>query len=368
MSIDPLPATPADITSEWLTEVLHAHGVLPAEAAVASIDRTPVGEGVGMLSEIEFLALTYDGDAGDPPASIVAKFPTQNETNRGVAMQFNVYAREVRYFAELDARSGAHGPTVFLSQMQGDDHFVILLEDLSDYRIGDQIVGASLAETEAAIDELAKMHASFWGKLEADEFDWLPRFANSQNATNMHEGSRAGWDTTIEIFGEHIPQWVRDVKDAYLDAVPKMQDQFDQAPRTLVHGDFRMDNLFFGQADHHYPMTFVDWQGPLRGRGTHDVAYLLGQSAQVDVRANHDRQLITRYVEGLNNAGITEYSFDEAWADYRMGVLYIWVFATVIAGTLDATNERGNAWMAEMIKRNVAAMHDLDCLSLLSDL
>ena len=318
-----------------------------------------------MLSEIEFLALTYDGDPGAAPSSIVGKFPTQNETNRGVAVHFNVYAREVRYYAELDAKSAANGPTVFLSQMEGDDHFVILLEDLSAYRVGDQIVGADLAETQAAVDELAKMHASFWNQLDSDAYEWLPRYAGSQNAVNMHEGSKAGWDSTIEVFGQHVPDSIRAAKDSYLAAVPTMQAQLDESPRTLVHGDFRMDNLFFGRDDSHFPMTFLDWQGPVRGRGIHDVAYLLGQSTQVAVRQEHERSLIQRYVDGLERHGVSGYTFDEAWADYRMGVLYTWVFATVIAGTLDPTNERGNAWMSEMVRRNCIAITDLDCLDLL---
>jgi len=83
------------------------------------------------------------------------------------------------------------------------------------------------------------------------------------------------------------------------------------------------------------------------------------------VRRAHERDLIQRYVDGLGANGIGDYSFDEAWADYRMGVLYIWVFATVIAGTLDPTNERGNAWMSQMVKRNCIAIEDLSCLDLL---
>ena len=63
--------------------------------------------------------------------------------------------------------------------------------------------------------------------------------------------------------------------------------------------------------------------------------------------------------------GIEGYEFDEAWEDYRHAVLYQWVYATVIAGTLDATNERGNAWMAQMVKRNTTAIDDLGCLDLL---
>ncbi len=348
-----------------MTAVLHKNGSLPETSSVSHVEHTPIGEGVGMLSEIEFLGLTYAGDHDGAPASVVVKFPTSNEVNRGVAEQFKVYDREVGYFSDLDAQSLAAGPKVYLAEMETPTHFAIVLEDLSAYRTGDQVTGATLPEAEAAIDELAKMHASFWNKLEDGHAAWLPRAANSDNATNMAGGSAAGWDATVSTFGEHIPQHLRDAKDAYVAAIPRLQEHLDQAPRTLVHGDFRMDNLFFAEHPDHHPMTFVDWQGPMLGKGMFDVSYFLGQSTQVDVRRAHEQQLIERYVTGLSNAGVTDYDFATAWQDYRVGLLYIWVWATVIAGTLDAENERGNAWMVEMIKRNVAAIDDLDLLELL---
>ncbi len=55
----PLPRTPDDVTAEWLTSVLHGSGALPEAGSVASFTRTPVAEGVGMLSAIEFIGLTY---------------------------------------------------------------------------------------------------------------------------------------------------------------------------------------------------------------------------------------------------------------------------------------------------------------------
>jgi hypothetical protein len=39
----------------------------------------------------------------------------------------------------------------------------------------------------------------------------------------------------------------------------------------------------------------------------------------------------------------------------------------VIAGTLDTSNERGKAWMTEMVRRSAAAIEDLDLLTLLPE-
>ena len=231
--------------------------------------------------------------------------------------------------------------------------------------MGDQVEGATFEESGLALEELAKLHGTFWGKVDSEEFEWMPRFSNSWNATNMHEGSQASWELAAENFDEHMPQWIRGIKDDYFKALPELQKHLDTDPVTALHGDFRLDNLFFGKEPHHHKMTFIDWQGPVRGRGPVEVAFLLAQSTKMEVRRAHEKELIQRYLDALQAQGVTGYSFDEAWEDYRIAVLYQWCFATLVAGSMDQTNDRGNAWMTEMVKRNVAAIEDLNCLDLL---
>jgi aminoglycoside phosphotransferase (APT) family kinase protein len=38
----------------------------------------------------------------------------------------------------------------------------------------------------------------------------------------------------------------------------------DQYPKTLIHGDFRMDNMLFGEEPEHDSLLVVDFQGPLK--------------------------------------------------------------------------------------------------------
>ena len=126
-----------------------------------------------------------------------------------------------------------------------------------------------------------------------------------------------------------------------------------------------MDNLFFGKEPHHHKVTYLDWQGPVRGKGIIDVAFLLSQSTQTEVRSAHDKELIHLSVNALENQGVKNYTFDQAWEDYRVGVLYQWCFVALVTGSLDPSNERGKAWMTEMVKRNVLAIKELNCLELL---
>jgi len=112
-------------------------------------------------------------------------------------------------------------------------------------------------------------------------------------------------------------------------------------------------------------VAVIDWQGPLKGRGMFDVALFLGQSTKVEVRQSHEKQLLQRYLDGLISRGITGLSFADLWKDYQSCMLYDWVYAAVVAGTLDSTNEKSFAWMSQMIARQVAASDDLDVFGLL---
>ena len=362
MAVSPLPPMPAGLTPAWLTQALRGNGVLAPDVAIEVLEVRQVGEGVGMMSELSRLVPTYAGAADGAPASFIAKYPSQNPTNRQIAMSFNLYEREVRYFAELDPLTTAVCPAAYLTELDGDN-FVILMEDMADYRVGDQIVGATLEETEIAIDELAKLHAAFWEQV--DGIAWIPHVCGSQHARNMQMGTVSGWDQMASVFGDALSEPVLAARADIQRAVAPLQAFLDRPPITLAHGDFRMENLLYGTAPGHHPMAIIDWQGPLLGRGMQDVTLLLGQSTQTEVRRRHERELLERYVDGLARLGVWGYDLDEAWQDYRHGQLYNWAYTTVVAGTLDAGNERAFAWMSQMIARQVAVTEDLGLLELL---
>ena len=82
-----IPANPAAVTTEWLTEVLHRAGSLPDESSVAQIAIEPLGAGVGVMGELARNRLNYSGDQGAAPATVIVKSPSPFEENRA-AMQW----------------------------------------------------------------------------------------------------------------------------------------------------------------------------------------------------------------------------------------------------------------------------------------
>jgi len=80
----------------------------------------------------------------------------------------------------------------------------------------------------------------------------------------------------------------------------------DEGPPTLVHNDFRLDNVFF--AGDGTPVV-IDWQIPAHTRGTQDVAYLLSGSFQPDVLSGAWESLLRRYHDGLRAHGVAGYEW-----------------------------------------------------------
>jgi hypothetical protein len=357
----PLPRLMSDVTPAWLTAALQDAGL---DVEVATVSATPLGVGVGMMSGLQSLAVTYSKGSG--PAILVLKMPAENDANRAVADTFRLYERETRFYRDVAPKSSAYTPKVYRAEIEGEN-FVLLLEDLSDYRLGDQIQGCTLEETKGGIAWLARHHASLWGQTEDPAFAFLPAVSPSYSSEGLMQGAAYGWVPMTEIFGHAVPERIGALRDRYLAALPKLFDWMATPPLTVVHGDFRMDNLFFGTGAQE-PLIAIDWQGALRGRASQDIAYFLSGSIPTEIRREHERALINQWHAGLVEGGVTGFSAEDAWQDYRKAVLYVWVIAVVIAGTLDPTNERGRQWISVMLERSIAAIDDLDLITLMDEM
>ena len=357
----PLPRQPEDVTPEWLTAALGSRGL---DVTVRSIRRSGVGEGVGMMSGLERLEIDYATGSGPPV--VVLKMPARNDANRAVAEAFHLYEREVLFYRDVAPRSAARTPDVYYADIDGHD-FVLLLEELSSHRLGDQVQGCSLEDAKLGMAWLGQHHASFWDEVDDPTLEFMPDIWPSYSSEALLQGCAYGWDPMVEAFDDIMPDHIRSLKERYLAAAPGLFEWMATPPLTVVHGDFRMDNLFFGTGEDQEPLIAIDWQGCLRGRAAQDIGYFMSGSIPIDVRRAHERELIGLWHRQLVENGVTGFSPDDAWENYRRGVLYVWIIAVVIAGTLDRANERGHRWMAEMLKRSIATIDDLGLIDLLSD-
>jgi hypothetical protein len=360
------PAHPDDLTEGWLTQRLRAAGAIGDEI-VTSFSTTPIGEGVGILGVLARVQLVYEPPASNAPRSLIAKFATPHEGNRAVAMHFRLYEREVRFYQHVAPGLGPVSPRCFAAEVDPDSgDCVLLLEDLGDYRTGDQISGCSPEEARAIIDVVAPMHARYWGRTDDKALAWAPRIDGDVQIDGITAGCVAGWEPCVARFGHVMAPEILARRDRFLAAVPALHRMMARPVQTLIHGDIRLDNLMFGQQPGQRPVVALDWVVTFSA-AIHDLAYLLSQNMSPEDRRGHQTRLIEYYHGSLMDQGVTGYSLKQCWDDYRVAVLYVFGYAVLIAGTLDPANERGRRLMEKLVGRASDAVMDLDLLPLLPE-
>ena len=364
MSDLPIPMTAEEFTPEWVTAALQSGGILGNES-VTGVETTPVGEGAGFLGSLARLGLTYDGAVAGAPSTVVAKFPAAVEVNRALALQYQVYEREARFFNEIkNTITAMPTPEAYHADIDGETgNGVILLEDLDGkLRVGDQLAGASLKEAEQLMTQIADLHAIWWGRAEEDTISWVPAFDGPVWAMTA-QTLPSLWPTYQEERSHLLPPGMADIIERTWEGLIWLGQQLSRGPMTLVHGDYRLDNMFFPEREGD-PITIIDWQLMSRGRGPYDVAYFMSQSIDVELRREHERALVKRYHDGLVAGGVRDYSFDDCFEDYRLACLWCVMYPVAMGGGM-AHNERAVQIAAEVSKRSFNTILDLDSVSVL---
>ena len=112
----------------------------------------------------------------------------------------------------------------------------------------------------------------------------------------------------MAAFGEVIKPELRDFVDNYAAMRPQILDDLAAMPHTLVHFDFRADNLFF---DTDGSIVVIDWQAISQGGGVADVGYFVSQNLSTDDRRAHEPELLHAYHDALVANGVSDYSYDQ---------------------------------------------------------
>ncbi len=362
MADQPSLCTPDDVDAAFMTRALQGAGL---NATVSDIACRELGEGAGMMSVITRVDLRYA--QGQGPASVVIKLPTPSARNRQVAADFDNYHREVRFYTDAAHLTRMRTPKLYYAECTSPEDFVLVLEDLSQWTVGDQVQGCDAAQARQCVRALAQLHEAFWNRVDDGALDWMPDSANSVMSEGLSAGTAASYDAFVHLFCDVLPAPLQTLGPRYHAALPAMQQWLNSAPRTLVHGDFRMDNLFFVDRAGEAPVACCDWQGSTRGRGIQDVAYLLSGSLPTELRRREERALIELWHQTLGPAIGAGYPVEAAWQDYRRAVLYLWTYVVIVGGGMDGANDRARAWVSAMVARSATAMMDLGCVDLLAE-
>jgi hypothetical protein len=357
----PHPRSSAEITTEWLNAALGESGI-NGGATITSFEREPIGEGAGFVGEMTRFLLSYDRPDVHAPASLITKLPTADEPYRNIALLLNMYEREIRFYEEIADDVGLRTPARYYSAVDASSgSYVLVLEDLAPGRCGDQLASCSLEEARLAITEIAKLHAAWWKHPRLDTLEWMPSTNDRSLQELLATVYRQSWAAFVEKYRDQVPREIIDLGERFgadfFDLVAATGDR----PPTIVHTDYRLDNMFFGLADGS-PLAVIDWQLAHRSWGMFDVAYFLAGDFPPEVRRQHETALLREYHRALSVGGVTGYDWQTCLGDYRASALFLMIFLVTNQENLDfkAYGERAQTLMAEIVERYTTAILDLN--------
>jgi len=352
-----IPRAMDQLTSQWLTGALREGGVI-RESAVTSARCDGIGVGAGFLGQLGRLRLEYDTAEEGAPATLIAKMPTLDPGGREICGIFQFYEREIRFYDDVAPRTAIRVPKRYYSAMDKDaDDYLILLEDITDAQMVDEVAGCTAEQAEVAVRGIAENQLRWWASSKLEDLAWMP-YANSPVQQAAEPAYNQAWEPFLGAFGDHLSPAMRDIAAEMRTHVVDLLNALVDEPRTIAHGDFRLDNIFFGPREDE--IAAIDWQISFRGRGVFDVAYFLSSCIEPGIRKAHEMRLLKIWYDIATANGANGYSWDDAVTDYRRAVLFCNVYTVIAIGTLDAANERGMALFQAWMRRRSTAAEELN--------
>lgn len=357
MGVD-LVQRPEDVSPQWLGTVLRGSGAASSDATVVGFESAAIG--TGQMSQSYRLSLTWDERGPAGPASVVLKVAAADDTSRTTGIGLGIYEREIRFYQDVAPRIAGPLATCHLAAYDASEGwFTLVLEDSAPAVQGDQIAGCTVDEARLAMRELARLHAPVWNDPELVAAGWLnqPSMLSQALVEELLKGFLERYDSRIAPEHRGVVERFVARLDPYLDE--------RSSPFSIVHGDYRLDNMLFGQPGSRKPLTVVDWQTVSWGQPLLDASYFLGAGLPVGERRANEEALLREYYDRLLALGVNGFTWEACWEEYRRYTFH-GVLMAVISPMLVVRTERGDDMFMTSMARHAQQVIDLRAEELLS--
>lgn len=340
------PTHPSAVQPDWLNDRLRAAGLLD-RGEVTAVRWEPIG--TGQVGDSARFHLSYDR-AGAGPGTLAGKFPAEDQMSRGTAAAFGLYAKEVGFYREVAPQLGVRVPQALAAEIADDGvDFVLLFEDLGPARGGNQLASCSAADARAGIRQAAAIHGPSWGNEALTGIDWLqPREGQAEQIKALYGNAQA-------IFRERYAGSLEPEFMAICEELNEAKEHWfgrEGGPKSIVHGDFRLDNMLFDIKGGAEEIAVLDWQTVAAGNPLMDIGYFLGTGIGDELRRAHEDELLELYCAEMTARGVA-LTKDAIWDDYVLGAIHGISTAVFSAAYVERT-ERGDANFLSMARGGCA--------------
>ena len=345
---------PQDLTAEWLT----------AAVGAGTVERfTTERIGTGQMSECYRVELGVRRRHRPDRRRSCSRWPPPiRRVGRRVLRWDCTNARCGSTPTSHHASAGPSRPATARRSTPRPASSTSLLGDAAPAVVGDEIRGATIEQARLAVAELGRLHAPLLGDAALADVEWLNRESpmNQALVAQLYAGF-------VDRYGDqHRTRASRRVRAVgrELRRIPASRRSRRHVVHGLVHGDYRLDNMLFGEANADRPLTVVDWQTVTWGPAMTDLAYFLGCALPDDVRRDNYDALLRAYHDALGPNAIV------GLEDVRDGVRrqsFFGVMMAFVASMLVERTERGDEMFMVMLARHAQHVLDTDALATLPE-
>jgi hypothetical protein len=356
-----LADTTADLTPAWFTAALRDGGTLGPEDAVEKVEAGLYGTGqVGLVARAE---LGYTGSATGAPQSVIVKLPHHDPGSRQLGVGIGAYEAEVRFYQEIAPRSSIDVPRLHWGSFEpGTGRVTLVLEDLSqEWQVGDAVAGGTVQQAEAALEQIARIHAELWDEPGLRQLDWLASPARTQL---LFDSAPAALPAFRERFADRLEPHQFAAVERLAPKGAGYPARAWHGPMVVCHGDFRLDNVMFRSGATGLQAVVLDWQSVRLGPPMIDAGIWLSSCLSAEDRRDNQESLLRRYHECLRAGGVRDFSFDDCVASLRVCSLYVFLLSVGVSVTL-AQSDRGDEMFAGMVAQAADFVTDLGAESVL---
>ncbi len=349
----PIPGDVGEIDAAWLEGALAERHPGTRVAEVTPLEQHEA------TNRHARLRVTYAEATGLPEVMFCKLLPDAPGRREAIAAT-GMGPREARFYRSLAPRLDMRVPEVYVALHGADDGpFLLLMEDLltRGCRVSDGTVGVSADAAAAALEDLFSLHARFADPARRRaEAAWVPEPVHSDYGQVLLRRALAEHrDRLSPRFAE--------LAELYVARGDALHALWQEGPRTVIHGDVHIGNLF----DDHGRTGFLDWGIIQQSTPLRDVSYFLTMALDVEVRRAHESDLLRHYLSLHHGAGLPALSFDEAWRQHRIHAAYTVPASCQIVVFPEKISERRRIFSEAFLARAEAAIADLDPLPVLRD-